>query len=403
MAEPELLDALPSGATAVIELIARGAPLREILERLVLVMEGQSAGLLGSILRVDGEGRVHDLAGPNLPEEYRRTIDGESIGPKAGSCGTAAYRREQVIVEDILTDPLWDDYRADATAHGLRACWSTPVFAGDGRVIGTFAMYYKEPRTPTPAELQLAEVATHIAGIALERDEAEEALRRSEEQLRQAQKMEAVGRLAGGIAHDFNNLLTAIGGYAELLLDKVAEEHRVDLEQILDASERASALTKQLLTFTRRQTVRVERVDLNDVVADMERLLHRLTGPDVELVTDLAAGLPAVEADRSQLDQVVINLVLNARDAMPSGGKLVIATAVSDSEVELRVEDSGTGIEEDVLPHVFEPFFTTKDIGRGTGLGLATVHGIIEQAGGRIDIGSRVGEGTRVEIFLPAL
>src|SRR5258706_9357261 len=183
MADDELLDALPSGATAVIELIARGAPLREILERLILVMEAQSAGLIGSVLRVDEEGRVHHFAAPHLPEEYRRAIDGELIGPRAGSCGTAAYRREQVIVEDLLTDPLWDDYRAYASPHGLRACWSTPIFAGDSRVLGTFAMYYKEPRTPRPEELRLARVATYIAGIALERAEVEEALRRSEDQL----------------------------------------------------------------------------------------------------------------------------------------------------------------------------------------------------------------------------
>jgi signal transduction histidine kinase len=308
-----------------------------------------------------------------------------------------------VIVKDILEDPLWDPYREVATAHGLRACWSTPIFAGDGgRVLGTFAMYYREPRLPEPEELRLTEVATHLAGIAIERRYAEDALQRSEQQLRQAQKMEAVGRLAGGIAHDFNNLLTAIGGYTELLLDKLPPEQRDDAEQIRHAADRAGALTKQLLAFTRRQVVQRESLDLNDVVRDMDRLLRRLIGVDVELVSVLATGLTPVEADRSQLEQVVVNLVLNARDAMPRGGKLVISTTEAEGWVRLRVQDTGVGIEAAVRPHIFEPFFTTKEPGRGTGLGLATVLGIVEQQGGRIALETAPGEGATFEVILPA-
>jgi PAS domain S-box-containing protein len=394
--------ALRDGANEVLELIATGAPLPRVLETLVVLVEQHASGLLASVLLLDDDGaRVRHGAAPHLPEAYSEAIDGEPIGPKAGSCGTAAYRREQVIVTDVLVDPLWEDYRELAVASGLRACWSTPIFASDGRVLGTFAMYYREPRSPTREELRLTEFATHLAGIAIDRERAADSLRRSEQQLRQSQKMEAVGRLAGGIAHDFNNLLTAIGGYTELLLDKLPPEQRDDAEQIRHAADRAAALTKQLLAFTRRQVVQRESLDLNDVVRDMDRLLRRLIGAGVEVVSVLAPEPVQVEADRSQLEQVIVNLVLNARDAMPGGGKLVIATSHEGDWVELRVEDTGVGIEESVRPHVFEPFFTTKEPGRGTGLGLATVLGIVEQQGGRIELETAVGEGTTFRLRLP--
>ncbi|MDX6515353.1 MAG: two-component system, cell cycle sensor histidine kinase and response regulator CckA [Gaiellaceae bacterium] len=396
-------EGLRHGSNEVLELVATGAPLEEVLEAVATLIEAQSPGLLASVLRLDDEGlRVKHCAGPSLPREYMDAIDGELIGPQAGSCGTAAYRREQVIVEDIMEDPLWDPYRSIAARFGLRACWSTPIFASDGSVLGTFAMYYLEPRLPEPEELRLAEIATHIAGIAIERHKSEETLRRSEQELRQAHKMEAVGRLAGGIAHDFNNLLTAIGGYTELLIDKLPPEQRDDAEQIRHATDRAAALTKQLLAFTRRQVVQRESLDLNDVVRDMDRLLRRLIGVDIELVSVLAPEPARVEGDRSQLEQVIVNLVLNARDAMPAGGKLVIATAREEEWVQLRVEDSGVGIEDGVRPHIFEPFFTTKDPGRGTGLGLATVLGIVEQSEGRVELESAPGEGSTFTILLPA-
>src|SRR5439155_5053059 len=222
-------------------------------------------------------------------------------------------------------------------------------------------MYYREPRSPSPAELKLTDVATHLAGIAIERERAEEALRRTEAELRQAQKLEAIGRLAGGIAHDFNNLLTAIGGYSEFLLEGLPDDTRLraDALEIRKAAERAGTLTRQLLAFSRRTVVKLESLDPNELVTDMDKLFRRLIGADVELVTLLEPGAGRFEGDRSQFEQAVVNLVLNARDAMPDGGKLVITTAnvaiAPDGDdrlaaiepgryVVVRVRDSGGGM-----------------------------------------------------------
>ena len=239
--------------------------------------------------------------------------------------------------------------------------------------------------------------------------------RQLEAQLRQAQKMEAVGRLAGGIAHDFNNLLTAISGYSGLLLETLGsgDPRRDDAEQIRVAAERATELTAQLLAFSRRGMVRPVAVDVHGVIRDMQPMLDRLTGEHIQLVVNLRADEPHVLTDRSQLEQVILNLVLNARDAMPEGGLLTIETEALEataawaqgltpaSSVVLTVSDTGTGIAEDVREHVFEPFFTTKGQAGGGGLGLATVYATVRQAGGRIRLQSAPGRGTTVRIVLP--
>jgi PAS domain S-box-containing protein len=254
------------------------------------------------------------------------------------------------------------------------------------------------------------------ARLALVEDVTEQ--RRLEDQLRQAQKMEAVGQLAGGIAHDFNNLLTAIVGYATLLDRSLAPEtaERQDVREILGAARRAAGLTQQLLAFSRKQVLRPAVLDVNIVVRDMERMLHRVIGEHIELVTVLAPGAAPVLADSGQLQQVILNLAVNARDAMPRGGRLTIETqpaqldetftrGVPDAQpgeyVCLRVTDSGIGMTSDTMAHIFEPFFTTKEVGKGTGLGLATVYGIVRQSGGLIDVDSAVGRGTTFRIYLP--
>jgi PAS domain S-box-containing protein len=231
--------------------------------------------------------------------------------------------------------------------------------------------------------------------------------KRLEEQLLQSQKMEAVGRLAGGIAHDFNNLLTAIIGYADLLARRVKGTPRLEhnVEEILEAAERAAGLTRQLLAFSRKQVLQPRVLSLNAAVADIEGMLRRVIGEDIQLVTTLAPGLGQVRADPTQLEQVILNLAVNARDAMPRGGRLILETANVEQEegryVMLAVLDNGVGMDAETQSRVFEPFFTTKEPGKGTGLGLAMVYGIVAQSGGSIRVDSAPGRGTTFKVLLP--
>ena len=238
-----------------------------------------------------------------------------------------------------------------------------------------------------------------------------------EEQLRNAQQLEAIGRLAGGVAHDFNNILSVIMGHGELLLAASAGDERArnGLEQIRRAAERAASLTQQLLAFSRKQVLQPKVLDLNDAVADIQKMLSRVIGEDIELVASLHPSLLSVKADPGQVEQVLMNLAVNARDAMPQGGKLLMETSNLDVGAELardlelaagryvmlRVTDSGLGMDAGTLSHIFEPFFTTKPRGKGTGLGLATVYGIVKQSGGSIQVKSEVGKGTTFHIYFP--
>lgn len=250
--------------------------------------------------------------------------------------------------------------------------------------------------------------------------QAAEALRRSEEQLRQSQKMEAVGRLAGGVAHDFNNLLTVIGGYSGLLKQRVSgnDPLRRIAEEIGQASDRASGLTRQLLALSRKQVLQPRVLDLNEVVTGMGRMLQRLIGEDIELRTVFDHSLGHVQADPGQIEQVILNMAINARDAMPRGGKLTISTSnVTLDEkttfrnrgldvghyVMLAISDSGVGMTEEVKEHLFEPFFTTKGVDKGTGLGLATCYGIVTQSGGDIRVYSEPDRGTTFKVYLPRI
>ncbi|MDB4964594.1 MAG: Blue-light-activated protein [Myxococcales bacterium] len=271
-----------------------------------------------------------------------------------------------------------------------------PIIGEDGVRDGTFAM--------------LMDIT--------ERKRAEEALRRSEEQLRQSQKMEAIGSLAGGVAHDFNNLLSIVLSYSELLADdlKEGDPMRADLEEIRAAGMRAVDLTRQLLAFSRQQVLQPKIVNLGDIVVGMERMLRRLLGEDVELSSSGATALPEIMVDPGQMEQIIMNLAVNARDAMPCGGKLAVDTAEvfldeaysaahvgvkPGPHVMLAVSDSGVGMDLETQAHMFEPFFTTKVIGKGTGLGLATVFGIVRQSGGTIWVESEPGRGTTFKIYFP--
>ena len=278
------------------------------------------------------------------------------------------------------------------------------------------ATLYIEENTITPVRGELGEI-THF--IAVKQDITER--KELESQLRQAQKMEAVGQLASGVAHDFNNMLAVIRGNADLLLMDAAQlspELSGGLKQIVAASERAANLTRQLLIFSRKQAMQSQPLVLNDVIADLTKMLKRVIGEHIDLQCRYAAHLPHVQADAGMMEQALVNLAVNARDAMPRGGQLLITTetvrfdeadarthlgARAGQFVCLTVSDAGTGIAPEHLPRIFEPFFTTKEPGKGTGLGLATVHGIVEQHQGWIELSSQLGTGTTFKIFLPGI
>jgi PAS domain S-box-containing protein len=546
--ELRLLHQLPLLSHTALGMIRAQAPLPSILEILCQEIEKQYPGLLCSVLLLDLDGKtLRHGAAPSLPVEYSKLVDGIPVGPCAGSCGTAAYRKELVVVSDTYTDPLWKDVVHLARPFGLRACWSTPILSQDGAVLGTFAIYYRESRTPEPHHLQLIAHATQLAGIAIERDQSKAELRaaetryrtlverlpaityiaelgaegpwhyvspqietilgftpatwlsnptnwighihpddrplvldqetlfqknhelfkaeyrmysrdgrilwfrdegvkledpkgnvlmqgvmyditehkRLEEQLRHSQKLEAVGQLAGGIAHDFNNLLMLIQVHNEQLQTSIAADHPAhkDVEEIARAVTRAAALTGRLLAFSRKQVMQLKVLDLNSVVADVVKMLRRLLPENIELKVAPGAELGRVKADPIQLEQVILNLALNARDAMAEGGKLTIETSNAEfgdaspnhpescaepseklpagSYVMLSVRDTGVGMDDETRARIFEPFFTTKETGKGTGLGLATVYGVVRQSGGSISVASHPGNGTTFKIYLP--
>lgn len=526
----------------VLAMIMARAPLCNVLGALCTEIEKQHAGLLCSVLLLDADGiTLRSGAAPSLPAGYCQAIDGAKIGPSVGSCGTAAFRKQPVIVSDIATDPLWAEYRQVALAYGLRACWSTPIATQDGAILGTFAIYYREPRSPDAQHLQLITHATHLAGVAIEHDRAKIQLRaaedryrtlverlpaityiaelgnagpwhyvspqiesmlgfspaewladpmswinriheddreiamaaekrfqetrelfqaeyrmfardgsvlwfrdeavmlhqtdgrpllmqgvlydltehkRLEDQLRQSQKMEAVGQLAGGVAHDFNNLLMLIQAHNERLQSRFApgEPGLEDSLEIEGAITRAASLIQQLLAFGRKQVLQTKVLNLNAVVTEVAKMLGRLLTNHIELKVLLAPELAFVKADPGQIEQIILNLAVNARDAMPGGGHLLLetrnaevdetharnhASVASGKYVVLSVTDTGIGMDSETQAHMFEPFFTTKEAGKGTGLGLATVYGVVKQMDGAISVRSDPGKGTSFEIYLP--
>ena len=526
----------------VLAMVMARAPLAKILATLCTEIEKQYVGLLCSVLVLDPDGfTLRSVAGPSLPEEYCRAIDGAKIGPTAGSCGTAAYRKQPVVVSDIASDPLWAEYRQLALPHGLRACWSTPISTQDGAILGTFAVYYREPRVPDPQHFQIIAHATHLAGIAIEHDRAkiqllaaedryrtlverlpaityiaelgadgpwhyvspqiesilgftpeewlsdpmswmnhihkddqaialaaerrfqethelfqaeyrmfardgrirwfrDEAVmlhhasdrplmmqgvlydmterKRLEDELRHSQKMEAVGQLAGGVAHDFNNLLTLIQAHNEHLRRRLdpGDPAQQDALEIERAVTRAAVLTRQLLAFGRKQVLQTKILDLNAVVTEVVKMLSPVIPNNIELGVRQAPSLGRVKADPSQIEQIILNLAVNARDAMPHGGRLILETKNIEVDeayarnhngvppgqyVMLMVSDTGVGMDSDTKARIFEPFFTTKEPGKGTGLGLATVYGVVKQMGGAIWVHSQPGNGTSFEVYLP--
>jgi len=522
-----------------------GVPLAEVLITVVRGVELEHPDTLGSVLLLDEAG-THLLTGaaPSLPPFYNDAIHGVAIGPTVGSCGTAAFRKERVVVPDIQTDPLWADYKNLAAEAGLAACWSEPILGDGGRLLGTFAFYFTEPRVPNEAELATIVAAAKLAAVAIERKQAEALLRISnllleasqsiakvggweldlvtkklfwtaetyrlhdtspaefhptvdaavgyflpesrriisaaletamvrgesydlvletlttkgrridvrttcevtmhdgrptkltgifqditerkqaeaekeklQAQLVQSQKMEAIGTLAGGVAHDFNNILAGLLGGLSLLEVELGEPttREADLEDMKALVERGAQLTKQLLGFARRGKYNVKPLDLGHVVAKTSAMFGS-TRRDITVHLEVAPGLSPALMDHTQLEQVLLNLFVNAGQAMAGGGQLLLRVedvllAPEDTGphgvapgqfVKLVITDTGTGMDAATQGRIFEPFFTTKEPGKGTGLGLASVYGIIKSYDGFIQVESELGKGTTFTIFLPA-
>lgn len=405
-----------AGHQRVLEAMALRLPLGEVLHRLVITLEEASPETMGSVLLLDESG-THVLTGaaPSLPASFSAAIHGAPIGPAAGSCGTAAWRGELVVIPDIATDPLWADYKALALSHGLAACWSAPITDSDGRVLGTFAQYARVPRAPTDGELRVLHDARALASVALQLAQAESSLRAVAEQLQAAQRLEAVGRLAGGIAHDFNNLLTVVGGNLTLALADAphGSVQREALEEAHGATNRASALARQLLTFSRREPVTPEVLDLVQQVPALMADARGTLGDGIALEFTLDAAPCLVRIDRTHLALALQALLLNAREAMPNGGRVTVSVGqdvVSDPaggvtrgrHAVLSVKDTGHGMDEATRRRVFEPLFSTKPSGLGLGLGLPTVHAIVTRHAGDVSVESTPGNGCTVRVSLPA-
>jgi two-component system cell cycle sensor histidine kinase/response regulator CckA len=375
-----------------------------------------------SLVKAEGRYRCMFNSGSDAVFVHQVGVDGlpsTLLEANDNACRILGYTREvllQMRVVDIIppNEPPNVPVNAERLLAEGHLTWYGEIVAKGGL------------RIPVEVNSSLFDLDGSAVMISVVRDisarkEAEISRTNLEEELRQAHKLESVGRLAGGLAHDFNNLLTVINGYSDFLLRKLnsPDPLRVYAEQIKNAGERAAALTRQLLAFSRKQVIQPRAVDLNKKVRASAPMLQRLIGEDIALETHLDGSLGPVMADPDQIQQVIMNLVVNARDAMPDGGKIVIETlnvqfneersaaihpdAIPGHYVLMTVTDTGEGMDKTTRQRIFEPFFTTKELGKGTGLGLATVYGIIRQSGGWIDVWSEVGAGASFKIYLPRI
>jgi two-component system cell cycle sensor histidine kinase/response regulator CckA len=370
----------------------------------------------GSVLLAEPESK--QLTFHHVLGERAEALEGTGIPWDKGIAGAVFSSGKAEVVSAVQKDARHYRLTDERTGYRSHDMIVVPLKRHGGDPIGVIEVINKKGGPVNREDLDLLVVISAIAAAAIEQSKAYEALRVKDVQLQQAQKMEAVGRLAGGVAHDFNNLLTVIRGYSELIAQDVDQKGpiRAQVDEVLKAADRASRLTSQLLTFSRKQVLELRLVRLDQNVSSVSKLLERLIGEDIHVITDLQADQVWVKADPTQLDQVLINLAVNARDAMPQGGTLTIKTAAVELDevfvrrhsevvqgryVSLSLTDTGCGMTKETRLKLFEPFFTTKAPGKGTGLGLSIVHEIVKQSGGHILVSSEPGRGTTFTIYLP--
>jgi PAS domain S-box-containing protein len=459
-------DQLREGQGQVLEMIARAAPLKDILDRLLLLVESQSDGVLCSILLLDEDGvSVRPISAPSLPPEYMAALNGLHIGPSAGSCGAAMYNKEIVIVPDILADPRWTPYVELAAPHGLRACWSTPICTDGDHVLGSFAMYYREVRSPAESDMHLIRIATHLAGIAIERTRREteltlhrehleelveartaeltkameradqinhelsnalDTLSLAQDELVRRDKMAALGALVAGVAHELNtpigNSLVVATSFAErtrTLKDGVAVGlRRSELERYLaDAGEAGELLVRNLKRAATLvagfKQIAIDQASLQRREFSLTGLLSDLGAPlrvaakgrHIRLELAIDAGL-AMDSYPGPLSQVVTELFENCLVHAFADGRhgvvRIVATMRTGELVAITVEDDGAGMTPEVQMHAFDPFFTTRMGAGSSGLGLHVAHNIVSNIlGGRIDLRSEPGRGSSFTLLLP--
>ena len=401
-----------AGQQQVLSLVARGAPLHDVLEAITRGVESLHPGVLCSVMLLDADARQLRLAAaPLLPDFFRAAADGLPVNPGSASCGDAVSRGERVITADVQSSPQWAPYHELMRRAELAACWSEPIRSRAGAVLGSIGVYHRERRTPGQRELATVEGLARVAAIAIERHQADEALR-------QTQKLESLGTLAGGIAHDFNNILGAILGNVELARQQGAGDTAAagPVEQIRKSAQRARLLVQQILAFSRRQATPALRQPLAPLVQDALELLRATLPASMQLATRLASPLPDVEADGAQVQQVLMNLCTNAWHAMAGTvGQIEVGVEAVEFDAEraphglrpgrcahLWVRDDGCGMDAATRARIFEPFFTTKPVGSGTGLGLAVVHGIVAEHHGAIQVDTAPGAGSTFHVWLPA-
>ncbi len=405
----------------ILEAMSKASSLDGILTEIILLAESHSPGILGSIFVVDDKkNQLVYGAGPSLPEFYRQGTNNLPIERGTGCCGEAAYCKKRVIASDIANHPNWASLLDLCQRAGLASCWSEPILNSRNGVLGTFAIYYREPREPSSYDIKLIVSLANITSIAIENLKAQENQSRLQNQLRQSQKMEAIGQLTGGIAHDFNNILGSILGFAGLALNRCIGKSDLRLKnyltEIQQAGERARDLIAQMLTFSRTGLNQPKSVTVSPLVDESVRLLRPLLPSSIDLSTHIDCENATIYADKVQIQQVIINLCINSRDAMEGKGSISLDTrqlklvkrhcaschATFQGEfIEFRFKDSGCGVATHMIERMFEPFFTTKEIGKGTGMGLAMVHGIVHQYLGHITVNSIPEKGTTVCFYLP--